>query len=123
LLLDPAQYPEPDSVPLEQWSGLRLPASNPSDAAQAAASFAGYPFMDQLTLSFALEGLKQMRLGAGQARTCWRYPSLQPTPSRLAGPDSREIHDQILRLDRYLGAFLDTLFTLRDSAGSSGAHV
>ncbi len=31
------------------------------------------------------------------------------------GPDSREIHDQILRLDRFLGAFFDTLFTLRDS--------
>ena len=31
------------------------------------------------------------------------------------GPDSREIHDQILRLDRYLGVFLDSLFRLRDS--------
>jgi arylsulfatase A-like enzyme len=29
------------------------------------------------------------------------------------GPDSKEIHDQILRLDRYLGAFLDALFALR----------
>jgi arylsulfatase A-like enzyme len=31
------------------------------------------------------------------------------------GPDSREMHDQVVRLDRALGAFLDTLFTLRDS--------
>jgi arylsulfatase A-like enzyme len=30
--------------------------------------------------------------------------------------ESRELHDQILRLDRALGAFLDTLFTLRDSS-------
>jgi arylsulfatase A-like enzyme len=30
------------------------------------------------------------------------------------GPDSREIHDQILRLDRALGVFLDSLFKLRD---------
>src|SRR2546425_8589104 len=26
------------------------------------------------------------------------------------GPDSREIHDQVLRLDRYLGWFLQQLF-------------
>ena len=32
------------------------------------------------------------------------------------GPDSREIHDQILRLDRTLGRFLDSLYTLRDSS-------
>src|SRR6185436_13621488 len=30
------------------------------------------------------------------------------------GPDSREIHDQILRLDRSLGVFLDSLFRLRN---------
>jgi len=30
------------------------------------------------------------------------------------GPDSREIHDQLLRLDRSLGAFFDSLFVLRD---------
>ena len=32
------------------------------------------------------------------------------------GPDSRELHDQILRLDGVLGRFLDSLFTLRDSS-------
>jgi predicted AlkP superfamily pyrophosphatase or phosphodiesterase len=32
------------------------------------------------------------------------------------GPDSREIHDQMLRLDRALGVFLDSLFRLRDSS-------
>src|SRR5207248_381733 len=30
------------------------------------------------------------------------------------GPDSREMHDQILRLDRVLGTFLDSLYKLRD---------
>jgi arylsulfatase A-like enzyme len=29
------------------------------------------------------------------------------------GPDSRELHDQVLRLDRALGVFLDSLFALR----------
>ena len=32
------------------------------------------------------------------------------------GPDSREVHDQHLRLDRWLGAFLDSLYRLRDSS-------
>jgi arylsulfatase A-like enzyme len=32
------------------------------------------------------------------------------------GPDSKEQHDQIVRLDRSLGAFLDSLYAIRDSA-------
>ena len=32
------------------------------------------------------------------------------------GPDSKEMHDDILRLDRSLGVFLDSLFKLRDSS-------
>src|SRR5205085_11783106 len=32
------------------------------------------------------------------------------------GPDSRELHDNILRLDRSLGAFIDSLYKLRDSS-------
>jgi arylsulfatase A-like enzyme len=31
------------------------------------------------------------------------------------GQDSREMHDNVLRLDRNLGAFIDSLFKLRDS--------
>ena len=31
------------------------------------------------------------------------------------GPDSKELHDHILQLDRFLGAFLDSLYKLRDS--------
>jgi len=29
------------------------------------------------------------------------------------GPDSREIHDQVVRLDRYLGRFLEQVCALR----------
>jgi predicted AlkP superfamily pyrophosphatase or phosphodiesterase len=117
LLLDPAQYSEPDSVDIE--SGGRdfvFPHQIPADPAQSAASFGGMPMMDQLTLSFALEGVRQMRLGAGPA-TDLLAVSLSTTDAvgHRFGPDSREIHDQVVRLDRYLGAFLDTLFSLRDS--------
>lgn len=118
LLLDPAQYTEPDSVPLEAGGrDFVFPHLFPQDAASAAASLAAFPMMDQLTLSFALEGLRQMRLGAGPTTDVLAV-SLSTTDAvgHKFGPDSREVHDQVLRLDRYLGAFLDTLFTLRDSA-------
>src|SRR6201999_296350 len=32
------------------------------------------------------------------------------------GPASRELHDQIVRLDKYMGAFIDSLYKLRDSS-------
>ena len=117
LLLDASHYPEPDSVPTERGGrDFTFPHPFATDPDAAAADFAGYPFMDQLTLSFALEGVRQMRLGAGPG-TDLLAVSLSTTDAigHSYGPDSREIHDQILRLDRYLGAFLDTLFTLRDS--------
>jgi arylsulfatase A-like enzyme len=31
------------------------------------------------------------------------------------GPDSKELHDHVIQLDRFLGAFLDSLFAMRDS--------
>ena len=31
------------------------------------------------------------------------------------GPDSRELHDQIVRLDKYMGMFIDSLYKIRDS--------
>ena len=117
LLLDPSQYPEPDSAPTEKGGrDYTFPHPFSSDPAQAAADLAGYPFMDQLTLSFALEGVRQMKLGEGPGTDLLAI-SLSTTDAvgHAYGPDSREIHDQILRLDRYIGAFLDTLFTLRDS--------
>jgi predicted AlkP superfamily pyrophosphatase or phosphodiesterase len=117
LLLDPSQYVEPDSVPTEgSGRDYVFPHLMSADPSQAAASFGGYPFMDQFTLSFALEGVRQMRLGAGPA-TDLLAVSLSTTDAigHRYGPDSREIHEQILRLDRYLGAFMDTLFSMRDS--------
>lgn len=118
LLLDPSQYSEPDSVVTERGGQQYVfPHHFPTEQTQAAASFSGFPFMDQYTLSFALEGLRQMRLGQG-ATTDLLAISLSTTDAvgHAYGPDSREVHDQLLRLDRYLGAFLDTLFTLRDSS-------
>jgi arylsulfatase A-like enzyme len=56
-------------------------------------------------------------LGTGP-QTDVRAVSLSTTDAvgHAFGPDSRELHDQILRLDRYLGAFFDSLYKLRDSS-------
>ena len=72
--------------------------------------------MDEVTLQAALTGVQALNLGRGP-QTDLLAVSLSTTDAigHAFGPDSREIHDQILRLDRSLGAFLDSLFRLRDS--------
>src|SRR5262249_10286029 len=67
------------------------------------------------TLQFALAGINAMDLGRGPTTDVLSI-SLSATDviGHLYGPDSREQHDQILRLDRQLGLFLDSLYRLRD---------
>jgi arylsulfatase A-like enzyme len=79
-------------------------------------SAAAYPWMDQITLAFAIDGVQELGLGDARDRTDLLAVSLSTTDAigHAFGPDSRELHDQILRLDRALGVFLDSLFTLRD---------
>ena len=85
--------------------------------ARAAAVLPALPWMDEFTLQFALEGMQAMKLGTGP-QTDLLAISLSTTDAigHAYGPDSRELHDQILRLDRYLGAFFDSLYKLRDSS-------
>lgn len=117
-LLPAGAYPEPDSVPVESGGrDFTFPHVLPADPAQAAARFAEFPWMDQLTLDAALAGLREMQLGAGP-QTDVLAISLSTTDAvgHRYGPDSREIHDQVVRLDRSLGAFFDSLYAVRDSA-------
>jgi arylsulfatase A-like enzyme len=112
LLLPARAYPEPDSVAAENGgTDIAFPHSLPADSARAAAAFIGVPTMDSLTLAFALDGVRAMHLGGGRA-TDLLAVSLSATDAigHAFGPDSREIHDQVLRLDRYLGTFLEQLF-------------
>jgi len=117
LLLPANAYPEPDSVPIEnRGQDYAFPHRIPSDSSIAARILPNYPMMDEVTLQAALAGVDAMQLGAGP-QTDLLAVSLSTTDAvgHAFGPDSRELHDQILRLDRYLGAFLDSLFKLRDS--------
>lgn len=118
LLLTADQYPEPDSVPAEsRGRDYVFPHRIPTDPALAVRTLPEYPMMDQLTLDAALAGVRAMNLGAGPQPDLLAV-SLSTTDGvgHRYGPDSREIHDQVLRLDRMLGAFMDSLYTLRDSA-------
>lgn len=111
LLLPDRKYPEPDSVPYENGGGdFTFPHRLPSDRAQAATALAGFPTMDSLTLAFTLDGVRAVQLGSRGA-TDLLAVSLSTTDAvgHAFGPDSREIHDQVVRLDRYLGWFLQQL--------------
>jgi predicted AlkP superfamily pyrophosphatase or phosphodiesterase len=117
-LLPLSAYPEPDSVAMEAGGkDVTFPHMLPNDADLAAQSLAAFPVMDELTLRFALTGVRQLQLGADPARTDLLAISLSTTDAvgHWFGPDSRELHDQMLRVDRYLGAFVDSLFAIRDS--------
>ena len=116
LLLPDSAYAEPDSVPIESGgTNFRFPHVEPSTPDSTALTLAEYPWMDDVTLQFALAGVNALNLGAGP-QTDVLAISLSTTDAigHRYGPDSRELHDQILRLDRSLGVFLDSLFHIRN---------
>lgn len=111
-------YPEPDSVPLENGGrDFVFNHTMPRDAAAADTAIIQFPWMDEITLQLALAGVQELGLGASRNRTDVLAVSLSTTDAvgHRYGPDSKELHDHILQLDRFLGAFLDSLHTLRDS--------
>jgi predicted AlkP superfamily pyrophosphatase or phosphodiesterase len=116
LLLADSAYSEPDSVPIESnginFTFPHVESSSPDTAARLLSEF---PWMDELTLDFAMAGVNALNLGAGP-QTDLLSISLSTTDAvgHRYGPDSREVHDQILRLDRALGVFLDSLYRIRN---------
>lgn len=115
-LLPDDRYAEADSNALENGGrDYVFPHLLPADPDAAASAIRDTPFMDSLTLAFALEGVRTMGLGANASRTDLLAVSLSSTDAvgHKYGPDSKEIHDQVLRVDRYLGAFLDSLIAMR----------
>lgn len=110
LLLAPSAYPEPDRVPYENGGhDVTFPHRLPGKSS-IADQIRDYPWMDSLTLAFALDGTRALGLGRRSGPDLLLV-SLSTTDAigHAYGPDSREIHDQILRLDRWLGWFFDSL--------------
>jgi predicted AlkP superfamily pyrophosphatase or phosphodiesterase len=117
-LLAASAYPEADSVPVENnGRDYAFPHVLPGDPARAAAALPDTPWMDEATLEAALAGADALGLGRGP-QTDVLAVSLSATDAvgHRYGMDSRELHDQVLRLDRSLGAFVDSLYKTRDSA-------
>ena len=114
-LVHPASdYPERDSLPAERGVDGRVtfPHALSEDAASAGGQLPHFPWMDSLTLDLALTGMVAEGLGSSVAG---RVDLLSISLSSVDeighdfGPDSREMHDMLLRLDGYLGWFLDSL--------------
>lgn len=111
LLLPDTAYAERDSEMFENGgSNFTFPHRLSTTPDSAARWISSYPWMDSLTLAFALEGVHNLQLG-GRAGADLLSISLSTTDlvGHAFGPDSRELHDQLLRLDRYLGWFLDSM--------------
>jgi predicted AlkP superfamily pyrophosphatase or phosphodiesterase len=121
LLLSEARYPEDDSVP---WEHGGRDLVFPHRVAPLAVTAPGNglnvvdtPYMDSLTLAFALRGVAATGLGRGPAPDILALGlSSSDAVGHAWGPDSREIRDQVVRLDRWLGVFLDSLAKLCDPA-------
>lgn len=111
-------YTEPDSVALENnGRDFTFPHVLPSTPAGAARELPYTPWMDELVVAAALEGVQALDLGTGP-QTDVLAVSLSATDyiGHRYGPDSREQHDNILRLDHTLGVLIDSLYKLRDSS-------
>jgi hypothetical protein len=110
LLLPDSAYKEPDNEVWENGGiGVVFPHAVSADSIRAADAVAGTPAMDSLTLLFALEGFDALRLGRKGTDILAVSLSTTDAVGHAFGPDSREIHDQVLRLDHYLGWFLKRL--------------
>ncbi len=112
-----SKYAEPDTVPEENGGRSVFPYQLPEDTARVTAALMGTPTLDSLTALFALEGLQRTGLGRG-GHTDVLAVSFSSTDAvgHSYGPDSREAHENEIRLDETLGWFLDSLYRLRDSS-------
>jgi hypothetical protein len=118
LLLPDSAYAEPDSVPLEMHGRrFTFPHRLTDDIIDVGAEIRLTPFIDDLVVDFALAGVHALDLGQRDVPDLLAVSvSATDVIGHNYGPDSREIHDQVLRLDRTLGRFLDSLYARVDSS-------
>jgi hypothetical protein len=108
-------YAEPDSQPWERGgNSFMMPKTLSTDTARVVFELLAVPWMDSLTADVALDGARALSLGKRENGTDLLSVSFSTTDAigHVYGPDSREQHDQILRLDKWLGWFMDSLNVL-----------
>jgi arylsulfatase A-like enzyme len=108
LLLPPQAYPEPDDQPFEgvgAGRGYLFP-----HRMESILQLTDFPWMDSVTLALALRGARETGLGR-RTGTDLLLVSLSTLDAigHDFGPDSREVHDHVVRIDRWLGAFMQQL--------------
>ncbi len=116
-LLAASQYPEKDSLAIEnQGKDYVFPHTLDTDVRAGGTNLTEFPWMDDVTVDMALAGVNALDLGKGPTTDVLAV-SLSSTDAvgHRYGPDSRELHDQVLRVDRALGRLIDSLYKLRDS--------
>jgi hypothetical protein len=116
-LLDSSAYPERDSVSYEhEGKDIAFPHRLNPDRRLGMDSLASFPWMDEYIVDMALAGVEAMDLGKGPTIDVLAV-SLSTTDAvgHAWGPDSKELHDQVLRADRALGRLIDSLYKMRDS--------
>ena len=120
-LLPPDRYPEPDTIAYEDMQHATREVAFPHRLSarpdSAARDLVNFPWMDEVTVALALEGVSALSLGAGP-QTDLLAISLSTTDAvgHRFGAQSREVHDNMLRLDRTLGVLIDSLYRMRDSS-------
>ncbi len=111
---DLSTYTQPDSVPEENGGRSVFPFQISPDTARATGQVAGMPAIDSITALFALHGVRSMGLGTGPQTDVLAVSfSVTDAVGHAYGPDSREAHENEIRLDETLGWFLDSLFAMR----------
>lgn len=110
-------FSEPDSVPQEGGGrDFTFPHRFTSNLDGIGLQVRYSPMVDSLTAQFAWQGFRALNLGRGPGMDLLAI-SFSGTDyvGHTFGPESREIHDNMVRLDRVLGSFLDSLFAAVDS--------
>ena len=111
-----SMYSEPDSVPYERGGrNFLFPHPFPTDTVRATSELMSTPYMDSVVALFALEGVERLGIGRGPQTDVMNVSfSATDYVGHAYGPDSREAHENEIRLDETIGWFLDSLFKLRD---------
>jgi arylsulfatase A-like enzyme len=108
LLLEESAYPEPDDMPNE---GVGAGRGNVfPHRMESLADVSEFPWSDSLSLDLALAGVRRLGLGTrdGPDLLIVSLSSLDAIGHDF-GPDSREVHDHVLRVDRWLDWFMREL--------------
>jgi arylsulfatase A-like enzyme len=108
LLLPEDAYPEPDDQPYEGTAGGR--GNVFPHTLTTVDSLLHFPWMDSLTVDMALHGARSLDLGRrGSMDLLAVSMSALDAIGHHFGPESREVHDMVLRVDRWLGLLMSAL--------------